>query len=41
MRDRDFLAAVRDHVVVFDGSMSATLEHGGLSLEDDYRLPGR
>ncbi|MDX6702208.1 MAG: hypothetical protein QOF26_2434, partial [Baekduia sp.] len=23
---RDFLAAARDHVVVFDGSMGATLE---------------
>src|SRR3954470_6194300 len=38
---RDFLAAVRDHVVVFDGSMGATLEQWDLSLEEDYRLPGR
>src|SRR3954451_22932385 len=38
---RDFLAAVRDHVVVFDGSMGATLEQFDLSLEDDYKLPGR
>jgi 5-methyltetrahydrofolate--homocysteine methyltransferase len=38
---RDFLAAVRDHVVVFDGGMGATLEQFDLSLEDDYRLPGR
>src|SRR3954451_17883024 len=38
---RDFLAAVRDHVVVFDGGMSATLEQFDLSLEDDYKLPGR
>jgi 5-methyltetrahydrofolate--homocysteine methyltransferase len=38
---RDFLAAVRDHVVVFDGSMGATLEQWDLSLEDDYKLPGR
>ena len=38
---RDFLAAVRDHVVVYDGGMGATLEQFDLSLEDDYRLPGR
>src|SRR5215217_396033 len=38
---RDFLAAVRDHVVVFDGGMGATLEQFDLSLEDDYKLPGR
>src|SRR3954451_6774649 len=38
---RDFLAAVRDHVVVFDGGMGATLEQFDLSLERDYRLPGR
>src|SRR3954466_6525304 len=38
---RDFLAAVRDHVVVFDGGMGATLEQFDLSLEKDYRLPGR
>ena len=38
---RDFLAAVRDHIVVFDGGMGATLEAWDLSLEDDYRLPGR
>src|SRR3954471_14206594 len=38
---RDFLAATRDHVVVFDGGMGATLEQFDLSLEDDYRLPGR
>src|ERR671917_436518 len=38
---RDFLAAVRDRVVVFDGGMGATLEQFDLSLEDDYRLPGR
>jgi 5-methyltetrahydrofolate--homocysteine methyltransferase len=41
MADRDFLAAVRDRVVVFDGSMGATLEAFDLSLEDDYKLPGR
>src|SRR5579862_9824597 len=38
---RDFLAAVRDRVVVFDGGMGATLEMFDLSLEEDYRLPGR
>src|SRR3712207_9410402 len=38
---RDYLAAVRDHVVVFDGGMGATLEQFDLSLEEDYRLPGR
>ncbi len=38
---RDFLAATRDRVVVFDGSMGATLEQFDLSLEDDYKLPGR
>jgi 5-methyltetrahydrofolate--homocysteine methyltransferase len=41
MPDRDFLAAVRDHVVVFDGGMGATLEQFDLSLEKDYQLPGR
>src|SRR3954454_7697845 len=41
MPDRDFLAAVRERVVVFDGSMGATLEAFDLSLEDDYKLPGR
>src|ERR687885_1951128 len=38
---RDFLAAVRERVVVFDGSMGASLEQFDLSLERDYRLPGR
>src|SRR4051794_1324830 len=38
---RDFMAATRERVVVFDGSMGATLEQYDLSLEDDYRLPGR
>jgi 5-methyltetrahydrofolate--homocysteine methyltransferase len=38
---RDFLAAVRERVVVFDGGMGATLEQFDLSLEDDYKLPGR
>ena len=40
-RMRDFLAATRDRVVVFDGGMGATLEQFDLSLENDYKLPGR
>src|ERR671933_1567371 len=38
---RDFLAATRDRVIVFDGGMGASLEQFDLSLERDYRLPGR
>ena len=38
---RDYLAATRERVVVFDGSMGATLEQFDLSLERDYKLPGR
>src|SRR4029453_18168698 len=38
---RDFLAATRDRVIVFDGGMGATLEQFDLSLEKDYRLPGK
>src|ERR1700675_4049019 len=38
---RDFLAATRDRVIVFDGGMGATLEQFDLSLEQDYKLPGR
>src|SRR3954451_22518394 len=38
---RDFLAATRDRVIVFYGGMGATLEQFDLSLETDYRLPGR
>src|SRR3954463_13212549 len=38
---RDFLAATRDRVIVFDGGMGATLEQYDLSLEKDYKLPGR
>ncbi len=38
---RDYLAAIRERTVVFDGGMGATLEQFELSLEDDYRLPGR
>ncbi len=39
--DRDFLAATRERVLVYDGGMGATLEQFDLSLEDDYGLPGR
>src|ERR671934_1645052 len=38
---RDFLAATRERIVVFDGGMGATLEQFDLSLENDYHLPGR
>src|SRR3954447_2284210 len=38
---RDFLAATRDRVIIFDGGMGATLEQFDLDLERDYRLPGR
>ena len=38
---RDFLAATRERTIVYDGGMGATLEQFELSLENDYRLPGR
>jgi 5-methyltetrahydrofolate--homocysteine methyltransferase len=38
---RDFLAATRERTIVYDGGMGATLEQFDLSLEQDYRLPGR
>ncbi|MDQ3608918.1 MAG: homocysteine S-methyltransferase family protein, partial [Actinomycetota bacterium] len=38
---RDYLSAVRERVVLFDGGMGATLEDFDLDLEHDYRLPGR
>jgi 5-methyltetrahydrofolate--homocysteine methyltransferase len=38
---RDLLSALRERVIVYDGGMGATLEMFDLSLEDDYRLPGR
>ena len=38
---RDFLAATRERVIVYDGGMGATLEQFDLDLERDYRLPGR
>src|ERR687890_1570597 len=41
MGDRDFLAAVRERVVVFDGGMGATLEQFDLTQEDYGGLPGK
>jgi 5-methyltetrahydrofolate--homocysteine methyltransferase len=38
---RDYRQAINSRVVVFDGGMGATLEQFDLSLENDYRLPGR
>src|ERR1700710_1032286 len=38
---RDYRSAIRTHVVPLDGGMGATLEQFDLSLESDYRLPGR
>jgi 5-methyltetrahydrofolate--homocysteine methyltransferase len=38
---RDYLKTVSERVVIFDGGMGATLEAFDLSLEDDYKLPGR
>ncbi|MDX6719727.1 MAG: 5-methyltetrahydrofolate--homocysteine methyltransferase, partial [Solirubrobacteraceae bacterium] len=38
---RDYRSAIRTHVVLFDGGMGATLEQFDLSLEDDYKVPGR
>src|ERR1700722_14418333 len=40
-RMRDFIAATRERTIVYDGGMGATLEQFDLSLERDYRLPGR
>lgn len=41
MASRDFLATARERVIIFDGGMGATLENFDLSLEEDYKLPGR
>jgi 5-methyltetrahydrofolate--homocysteine methyltransferase len=38
---RDFMAAARERIIVYDGGMGATLEQFDLSLENDYRLSGR
>ena len=37
---RDFLAAVTDRIVVFDGAMGATLEQFDLSLTTTTGCPG-
>src|SRR3954471_1391296 len=41
MADRDFLAATRSRVVVFDGGMGATLEQFELTSDDYGGLPGK
>src|SRR6476659_10693822 len=41
MAERDYIATVRDHVVVFDGGMGATLEQFDLTQEDYGGLPGK
>src|SRR6187431_749808 len=41
MAERDFLEAVRERVVVFDGGMGATLEQFDLSQEDYGGLLGK
>src|SRR6187399_2708454 len=41
MAERDFLAATRERVVVFDGGMGATLEQFDLTPEDYGGLQGK
>src|ERR1700743_1663805 len=41
MADRDYIAAVGERVVVFDGGMGATLEQFDLSQEDYGGLLGK
>jgi 5-methyltetrahydrofolate--homocysteine methyltransferase len=41
MADRDYLAALRERVVVFDGGMGATLEQFDLTKEDYGGLDGK
>src|SRR5215203_962227 len=41
MSDRDFIAAINERVVVFDGGMGATLEEFDLSAEDYGGLKGK
>jgi len=41
MAERDYLAATREHVVVFDGGMGATLEQFDLTAEDYGGLKGK
>src|SRR5246127_5198366 len=38
---RDFLAATRERIVVFDGGMGGTLEQFDRGLDRAYRRPGR
>ena len=38
---RDLITAAHERTIVYDGGMGATLEQFELSLEDDYKLPGR
>ena len=41
MADRDFIEAIKDRVVVFDGGMGATLEEFELTAEDYGGLKGK
>jgi 5-methyltetrahydrofolate--homocysteine methyltransferase len=41
MPERDYIAATRERVVVFDGGMGATLEQFDLTQEDYGGLPGK
>ena len=41
MSERDFIAAVAERVVVFDGGMGATLEQFELTQEDYGGLQGK
>src|SRR5512133_2499418 len=41
MAERDFLAATRERVVIFDGGMGATLEQFDLTQEDYGGLQGK
>src|SRR6266487_5122108 len=41
LADRDFIAATRERVVVFDGGMGATLEQFDLTSEDYGGLEGK
>jgi 5-methyltetrahydrofolate--homocysteine methyltransferase len=38
---RDLITAAHERTIVYDGGMGATLEQFELSLENDYKLPGR
>src|SRR5262245_21707066 len=41
LAERDYLKAIRERVVVFDGGMGATLEQFDLTTEDYAGLPGK